>query len=337
VPNSQYHGSNAQLVGRWFFDDANSLRATYERRRAANIGVPGVVGVFTAYFPYSNRDKVSARYEGQNLTASLARLSASVYYQTQDRNFSNVLNVPAQLPFFPGMFQFSETITKIDTVGFDAQSNWALTRENVLTAGASYFRDRNRDSRFIQLLSPNFSTFPPTLTPSEDRSKSVPNATFGDFALFAQDEYQPVRWLRFVGGLRVDKFNIDSERTAGFDLPPFFTPSQIEDLKLTGLDAGLKIDETAVSGDFGMVINPVQAVSLAARIGRSFREPNLFERFFTDFGSATGFVVGRSRRCRRARPGIGCRKRTMARRYGRARRAHEKSQSLPAHRLFDGA
>jgi len=292
VPNSQYHGSNTQLLGRLFLNEFHSFKATYERRRAANIGVPAVVGVFTAFFPLSNRDKVSARYDGQNLTANLARLQASVYYQRQERNFSNILNVPAAPPFFPGQFQFSETITSIATAGFDAQSNWIITNENVLTAGASYFRDRNRDSRFIESLSPNFRTSPPSLTRSTNRSKSVPNATFGNLAFFAQDEYQLTRWIRFVGGVRIDHFNIDSERTPGFDLPPSFTPSQIEDLNLEGLDAGLKIDATAVSGDFGVVINPIQAVSLTARVGRSFREPNLFERFFTDFGSAAGFVVG---------------------------------------------
>ena len=292
VQNSQYHGSNTQLVGRFFFDDSNSLKATYEARRASNIGVPAVVGVFTAYFPFSNRDKVSVRYEGQNLTVDLARLSANVYYQTQDRNFSNVLDVPAAPPFFPGQFQSSETITEIGTIGFDVQSNWMLSRNNVLTAGTSYFRDRNSDSRFIEKLSGDFTKFPPPLVRTEDRSKSVPNATFGNLAFFAQDEHQLSGWLRLVGGLRFDSFDINSERTPGFDLPAFFTPSQIQDLNLNGLADGLKVDDHAVSGDLGVVISPVQTVSITARVGRSFREPNLFERFFTDFGSAAGFVVG---------------------------------------------
>lgn len=292
VLNSQYHGSNTQLVGRFFINDYQSTKVVYERRRAANIGVPAVAGVFTAFFPFSDRDKVSGKYDARNLTSRLARLSASVYYQRQERNFSNVTNVPASPPFFPGTFQFSETITRTSTGGFDLQSNWLFGRSNVLTAGASYFRDRNRDSRFILRLLPNFSTNPPSLTRTQDRSKSVPDATFGNLAVFAQDEYQATRWLRFVGGIRVDRFDIDSEKTAGFVLPPFFTASQVEDLNLTGLDSGLKINDTALSGDFGLVIKPIDTVSVTARVGRSFRQPNLFERFFTDFGSASGFVVG---------------------------------------------
>ncbi|HWP43380.1 MAG TPA: TonB-dependent receptor, partial [Blastocatellia bacterium] len=292
VANSQYHGGNTQVVGRWFINDAHSMKASYERRRASNIGVPAVVGVFTAFFPFSNRDKVSARYEGYNFGSRLARVSASVFHQSQDRNFSNEVNVPASPPAFPGSFQFSETVTETKTTGFDAQTNWTFNPDNVLTAGASYFRDRNHDSRFIERLSPDFSVFPPRLVRSEDRSRSVPDATFGDFALFAQDEHRVTDRLKLLAGIRIDRFDIESERTPGFDLPPFFTPSQIEDLNLVGLDDGLRVNDTAVSGDLGAVFKPITNLSLTARVGRSFREPNLFERFFTDFGSASGFVVG---------------------------------------------
>lgn len=292
VLNSQYHGSNTQIVGRFFLSDSQSIRTAYERRRASNIGVADVVGVFTAFFPFSNRDKVSVRYDANNLLPNLARLSFSSYYQKQDRNFSNVLNVPAAPPFFPGQFQFSETNTQTATAGFDVQSNWTLALHNVLTAGASFARDRNRDSRFIETFSPNFRTNPPSLTRSEDLTKSVPDATFADLAFFAQDEYEVTRKLRLVGGVRFDSFRIDSQRTPGFDLPVFFTPDQIADMNLTGLDQGLRVRDAAVSGDFGAVYKPLECVNLTARVGRSFREPNLFERFFTDFGSTAGFVVG---------------------------------------------
>lgn len=292
VVNSGYHSSSTQLVTRFLLTSFSSARVNYERRRAANIGVAGVSGVFTAFFPFSNRDKVSGRYEIRNLNSKLTSLSTNVYYQNQERNFSNITNVPASPPFFPGTFQFSETVTDTGTFGFDLQSNVVLSKENILTLGTSYFRDSNRDQRFIERLLPNFSTSPPSLTRTIDRSKSVPNATFGNLAFFAQDEYQATKWLRLITGIRVDRFKLDAETTNGFLLPPFFSKSQIEDLKLVGLDKGLSTDNTAISGDFGFVIKPIQTISLSARVGRSFREPNIFERFFTDFGSSSGFVVG---------------------------------------------
>lgn len=294
VPNSQSHAGNTSFVGRLFFNDEQMLKTVYERRRGADIGVPAVAGVFTAYFPFSNRDKVSVRYEGQNLLPGLARLAASVYYQKQERNFTNLLVVPPA-PGFPGQSTFSETVTDTRTAGYEVQANLLLGQRNVLTVGTSYFRDRNEDERFIERFTPNFRTVPPSLTRTEDRSRSVPDATFGDVAFFAQDEYEVNARLRFVGGVRVDRFDIGSERTAQFVLPPFFSTSQIEDLGLSGLDAGLNVKETAVSGDFGAVVKATGALSFRARVGRSFREPNLFERFFTDFGSVGGFVVGNPR------------------------------------------
>lgn len=292
VVNSAYHSSSTGLVGRFLLTPSSSARINYERRRASNIGVAGVAGVFTAFFPFSNRDKVSGRYEINNLNSKLTRLAANIYYQNQERNFSNITNVPAALPAFPGTFQFSETVTDTSTVGFDLQTNWLVSKDNILTLGTSFFRDRNRDQRFIERLLPNFSTFPPSLTRSTDRSKSVPNATFRNLAFFAQDEYQVTKWLRLIGGIRVDSFKLNADQTNGFVLPPFFSPSQIQDLALVSLDKGLSTDTTAVSGDFGFVIKPIQTLSVSARVGRSFREPNIFERFFTDFGSSSGFVVG---------------------------------------------
>jgi hemoglobin/transferrin/lactoferrin receptor protein len=291
VLNSQSHGGNTQATARFFLAENNNLKFNVERRRAANIGSPTLVGVFNAYFPFSDRDKISARYEGTNFTENLARVSASVYFQRQKRNFTNVLNVPAAPPFFPGQFQFSETVTDTKSIGFDLQSNWLLGGKNLLTAGASFFRDANSDERYILRRSPNFATFPPTLITSEDRSNSVPDANFGSFAVFAQDEFEATKKLKLIGGVRVDYFRSASKPTAGFSLPAL-TASQIEDLNLNGLTEGLNVSQTAITGDFGAVYKLNENVSLTGRIGRSYRVPNLFERFFTDAGSVGGFVVG---------------------------------------------
>ncbi|HEY0428097.1 MAG TPA: TonB-dependent receptor [Pyrinomonadaceae bacterium] len=291
VLNSQSHGGNMQATARFFLNENNNLKFNYERRRAANIGSPTLVGVFNAYFPFSDRDKISARYEGANFTENLARVSASLYYQRQKRNFTNVLNVPAAPPFFPGQYQFSETVTDTKSFGFDLQSNWIFGNKNLLTAGASFFRDANSDARYILRRSPNFATFPPTLVTSEDRSSSVPDANFGSFAVFAQNEFEATKKLKLVGGVRVDYFRSASKPTNGFTLPAL-TASQIEDLSLNGLTEGLNVSQTAVTGDFGAVYKLTGNVSLTGRIGRSYRVPNLFERFFTDAGSVGGFVVG---------------------------------------------
>ena len=287
ILNSQSHGSNTQATGRFFINDTNTFRLNYERRRAANIGSPGLVGTFNAFFPFSNRDKFSARYDTVNLTEQLARVSVSGYYQTQYRNFSNIITVPPAPPFFPGVYQFNETVTDTKTSGFDIQTDWTLGSRNNLTAGASFFRDTNTDRRLTVNSSTSFS---PNRT--FNFTRSVPDANLTNYAFFVQNDFRVSRRLKLTGGFRADKFQTNAEPTSGFGLPTGFTQSQLEDLNLAGLTGGLNVDTTALTGDFGVVFNATENLILSARVGRSFRVPNLFERFFTETGSVGGFVVG---------------------------------------------
>ncbi len=287
VLNSQSHGSNTQATGRFFINDTNTVRLNYERRRAANIGSAALVGVFNGFFPFSDRDKFSGRYDTVNLNEYLQRVSISGYYQTQLRNFTNILTVPPVLPFFPGQYQFSETITNTKTAGFDLQTDWKLGRRNQLVAGASFFRDENTDQR---LLITSTTSFSPNRTIRN--SRSVPDASLNNIAAFAQNEFRVNSRLKLIGGIRFDRFATNARPTAEFTLDARFTPSQIEDLGLLGLTDGLKVTNTAVTGDFGAVYRVTNNLSASARVGRSFRTPNIFERFFTDFGSVAGFLVG---------------------------------------------
>ena len=283
VPNSQSHGSNTQVTTRFFFNDDNDLRLNYTRRRAGNIGVPGLVGVFNAFFPFSNREKFSTRFETRNVNGVLAKISASFFYQNQDRNFSNLLRISAAPPFFPGIDNLSETITDTDTYGFDVQTNWILGSKNFLTVGTSFFRDENEDSRLIERRIP---------VVTQDRTTSVPDAFFGSFAFFAQDEFEVHKRLKLTGGVRIERFSSGSSATNGFALPVTLTPNQLEDLAVTGLDQGLDVSDTTATGDFGAVFRVTDDVSITGRIGRSYRSPNLFERFFTGAGSIGGFIIG---------------------------------------------
>ncbi len=123
-------------------------------------------------------------------------------------------------------------------------------------------------------------------------SRSVPDASLSNVAAFVQGEYRLTNRLRLVGGFRVDRFNTQAEPTGQFALPMSLTPNQIEDLGLQGLTDGLNVKNNSVTGDAGILFKATNNVTLSARVGRSFRTPNIFERFFTDFGSVGGFIVG---------------------------------------------
>lgn len=284
--NSQSHGSNSSVTLRFFLNDNNAIRANYERRRAGNIGSAGLAGVFNGFFPFSNRDKVSGRYDSAALTENLQRLSISGFYQTQYRNFTNILTVPPAPPFFPGIYQFSETVTDTRTSGFDVQSDWMLGSRNNLIAGVSFFQDDNKDRRLGVSSTTSFSP-----NRQFSNTKSVPDASLSNFAGFAQNEFRMTKRLKLIGGVRVDNFKTKAERTAGFSIP-VLRQDQIDDLQIGSLASGLDVSNTAVTGDFGAVYRLTANISLSGRVGRSFRTPNIFELFFTGPGSVGGQVVG---------------------------------------------
>ena len=289
VLNSQSHAGNSQATLRFFINDTNTLKLNYERRRGANIGsaglagphtgIPGLAGVFNAYFPFNNRDRFNVRYDVAALSENLQRITVKAFYQTQYRNFTNSVTVP-------GFVQRSETVTDTKTTGFDLQSDWTFGRHNVI-AGASYFKDDNTDRRLTTF------AFSPTATPFLiRRGRSVPDASLSNIAAFVQDEFRITNRLKFIGGIRFDRFKTISMETENFAVDPRLPAGDVVLLGLTGLNDGLDVTNTAVTGDFGAVYRLTGNVNVSGRIGRSFRTPNISERFFTDTPSAEGYQVG---------------------------------------------
>lgn len=285
--NSQSHAGNSAASFRFFLNDKNTLKLNYDRRRGANIGSAGLVGTFNGFFPFSNRDKVGGRFDSVLVNKYLQRVSGSAFYQTQYRNFSNILTVPPAPPFFPGIFQVSETVTDTKSSGFDVQTDWALGGRNKLVAGVSFFRDSNKDRRLVISRST-----PSSSTSRTSTTKSIPDGSLSSFAGFAQDEFRVSNKLKFVGGIRVDNFKTVSQTTNGFVLPAL-TAAQIDFLGIANIASGISKSDTSVTGDLGVLYRLTSSVILSGRIGRSFRTPNLFETFFTDRGSVSGsFVAG---------------------------------------------
>ncbi|MDI1242074.1 MAG: TonB-dependent receptor [bacterium] len=296
VLNSQSHGSSSQVTVRFFPTDSSSLKLGYDQRRAADIGsaglagpntgVPGLTGVFNAYFPFSNRDRFSARYDIAGITSNLQRVSARAFYQTQYRDFTNSVTVGPIPPFFPGVYQYSETVTDTKTAGYDVQTDWVFGQHRVV-AGTSFFTDQNTDRRL------SISGSRPTSANLVYRNtRSVPDADLSNVAFFGQDEYKVNSRLKLIGGIRWDRFRTSSEPTQDFVLDPRLTSAQIEQLGIVGLADGLDVTNSAFTGDIGAVYTVTDKLILSARVGRSFRTPNISERFFTDAGSAEGFLVG---------------------------------------------
>jgi outer membrane receptor protein involved in Fe transport len=306
IPNSQEHGSNLNVVGRYFFTDNQSVKLNLIRRRTADIGFPDFEPPFffqVINLPASRLDKASLRYEATGLGTWFSRLAVGGYWQHQDRRLFNdffVLGLSVPPPGEPPFANLSRvdivsnTGQNVKSFGYDLQANFLLGTKNIVTAGTSLFRDHSRDSRrtvvdvtLIGVLSyPAQDRFFPRNFPivrgAVDQTPRVPISNFQDAAVFVQDEHELSRAWRLVASFRFDRFDIDSRPTPDYDpRPPELQDADppIDPTTVPPIE-GIRFNRTSVTGDFGVVYRPISPLSITARIGRSFRHPNLSELFF---------------------------------------------------------
>jgi hemoglobin/transferrin/lactoferrin receptor protein len=194
----------------------------------------------------------------------------------------------------PALFQVTDRQINPTTGGFDGQVILTPFRNHVITAGISFYRDTSADDRIV--IRGTLPTLPGGLTPAQAQTlaarirtdgdvlrslrnsqprRDVPNANFQDLAFFVQDEYTPSRYVRLIGGLRVDGYRSRALDTPSYDIFNLIPPGTAG---INGLES-LRHANVAVTGSGGIVVSPIPAVSLVARVARSYREPNIFDRY----------------------------------------------------------
>lgn len=311
IPSSGMDGSSVNVAATALVAPSQQVSFKYQRRHTTNVGFPDFDQPYffqQITLPWSNLDKVSANYTVTNAASWLPRLSATWYYQRQDRLLRNVFPVQFPVPspqFFPiNVYRLdiqSDTRQQVWTPGLDVQANFLARPDNVLTAGLSMFRDRSEDARttitqMSQLgqlalgpFGPQPAVFPspvPLGPPTTAEPVRVPNARFLDFGVFAHDEWNVTPLVRLTGGLRVDAYRVTTAATPGYDIAgvvggavPPIDPATLPDVNGDHLSRG------AVTGEAGIVAWSDRPLSLFSHYVHSYRHPNLEELLFS--GPAT--------------------------------------------------
>lgn len=285
VTGSAYRANATRAEGRFFFTERMFVRSSYERLQAAPYQYP-LQATFS--FLFSNRDKVNFGFVARELSPLVASVQASGYHQWQQRR--DQVTVRA----LPALFQVTDRQINPTTGGFDGQVVLTPFRNHVVTAGVTFYRDASADDRIV--IRGALPTPPGGLTPAQAQAQAarvradgdflrtlrntqprrdVPNANFQNLAFFAQNEFIPSRYVRLVGGLRVDRYSSRALDTPSYDIFNIVPPGAAG---ISGLES-LRHANVAVTGSGGIVVNPVQSVSLVARLARSYREPNIFDRY----------------------------------------------------------
>ncbi|HEX7779551.1 MAG TPA: TonB-dependent receptor, partial [Vicinamibacterales bacterium] len=314
VRNSQARGNVANLSALVKLADRQTLRVRYQRTRMDDVGFPDFVDpIFfnTTSLPHSNLDKVSGRYEVRAVTPWLASLSASAYYQRTERLLDNVLPVqfaaPTPVVRLPiSVFRLnihSETEQRVWTPGLDLQAVLIPASKHLLTAGMTVYRDRSSDRRrttttttMVGVVVPAGPggaaapvVFPEPLVlgaPQVEEPVRVPDATFRDLGMFVQDEWRIRPDILVMAGLRTDLYKVATDPTPGYNINAVVTGAvpPIDPATLPDPD-GATYTRTALTGDVSVLFNAGGRLSPFARVGRSYRHPNLEEMLFA--GPAT--------------------------------------------------
>jgi outer membrane receptor protein involved in Fe transport len=317
IGQSEAEGSNLNVAGVFALGPRQTVRVKYLRRHVSDVGFPDFEP--PAFFqrislPKSDLDKVSARYEVRGLTPWLANVTATAYYQRQARLLRNDFPVqfpaPTPVTFFPinvlRLNILSDTEQRVSTPGLDVQATLTPSANHLVTVGGSYYRDASADRRStltqttlvgsvaLGARGPAPIVFPAPLPlgrPVESSPVRVPNASFGDLALFVQDEWRLREELRMTSGVRLDVYRVTTERTPGYEVSSLLVGARppVDPATLPSID-GERIGRNAFTGDIGLSFWPERSLSPFIRYGRSYRHPNLEELLFS--GPATvGAIV----------------------------------------------
>lgn len=312
IQNSQAKGKFVNASSLIKLDDRRTVKVKYQSRRMTDIGFPDFADPYffnATSLPYSNFDKVSARYEARALTPWLANLSLSAYFQRTARLLRNQLPVqfpaPTAVAFFPiTVFRLdilSDTEQKVLTPGVDLNAVFVPAKNHLLTTGLTFFRDGSSDTRTTATTTsmlgqvalgargPAAVVFPSPIVlgpASIAHPVRVPDASFRDVAVFAQDEWRVLPTLSVMAGLRGDFYNVKTEATPGYDvLSVIGNATPAIDLSKMPNPNGATYARNALTGDIGLVSNPDGHINPFVRFGRSYRHPNLEEMLFA--GPAT--------------------------------------------------
>ena len=316
IGNSAMTGSSANLAGTIKLASTQTLDFKYQRRNAENVGFPDFQTPFffqKITLPWSRLDKGSASYTVVNPTTWLSKLTASAYYQRQDRLLRNEFPVEFPAPaatFFPitvfRQNRLTDTRQQVWTPGVDVQATFLTTPSNVLTAGVTWFRDRSQDARTqitqttilgnvdVGRFGPAATVYPTPIVAGDavtDHPVRVPDAHFSDTAAFVHDEWTASRILRLTGGLRLDGYRVSTTNTPGYTVQALVAGAvpAIDPTTLPNVN-GDRINRTAFTGEAGAMLWADSSVSAFAHYVRSYRHPNLEELLFSG-PATTGNIV----------------------------------------------
>lgn len=221
IPNGQAHGFNDQIDLKFFPNDKHSVRYTQLNSQHQNLGFSFIAPPFdqrTQFNSFRRLDKYGLRYEGRELATWLPRLAVGAYrqkYSFPDDTITSPITLGSSWNFTPDpnapqtplavltgnrstftKANLSDNKNSITTYALDVQATFAPVVGALITSGIGYLRDSSADEFSRTDFVPPFNVI--------SHRASNPDTVYRNLGWFNLLEYEPLRWLRLTGGLRVD-------------------------------------------------------------------------------------------------------------------------------------
>ena len=331
IINGAGHGFNDQVDLRFFPSLKQNLRYRQLNSQHKELEFPFIAPPFDGRDQsngFRRLDKNAFGYEAHELTSWLSHVSGGVYrqkYSFADDNFVSTIDegssweiVPdpqspagavAILTGNPSTFtlgNFTDGKNSVTSYGLNLQATLIPRSGAAFTTGVGYLRDSSKD----QFSRTDFRPGAAEPSSSVTGRASNPDSVYRNIGWFNLLEYEPARWVRLIGGLRVDNWKTEARPTPGFPLGTEATvlevslgslisdPGQIDVNGLTGISAlvsganRIRTSNTVATGNVGAVVRLPGRVNPYFRWANSYREPGITERYILrNFGDPTFSVL----------------------------------------------
>jgi hemoglobin/transferrin/lactoferrin receptor protein len=324
VFNSQSHGANG-FFNLWLYPNRkHTVRYKQFNIHLGAYGYPNESPPHHTEYQFADfekTDRYGVRYQGVELNPVITRVAAGFYYQKLIRPINALTFFRTSPPRVPGAATPLDTFIRpsaltfakqaVTTKNFDAQVSLLFHPTNTLLAGFQVWRDTSADElliwsynsiagapgRILLPWSPIMGGF--TLSGQVLAGKGNPDGFTQETAVFFQDNYDPVRWLRLEASYRFSRFKTKYFPSDGFPLPGFdiaingpfpagINPNGAEPFAPVINGTGpVSFPEDVHTGSFAVIGRPLAGVSVFGRVGNSFRQPAIIER-----GLFRGFPAG---------------------------------------------
>jgi len=331
IPNGDGRGFNDQLDV-WFLGSAkHSIRYRQLNSQHKNIEFPFVIPPFDGRNQFNGLrrlDKYGLGYEGHELASWLPHLAGNFYgqkYAFADDNFVSAIDPDSswQLVADPSapagavtvltgqasrftLGNYTDGKNAVTSYGLNVQATLIPFSGAAITTGLAYLRDFSRDEFSRIDFQPGTSLPDKIIT---DRA-SNPDSIYRNLGWFNLIEYEPARWLRLIGGFRLDNWKTVAQVTSGFPLDTesivldasfnqlLAAPGQINVAGLQGINdlvkgsRALGTNHTVATGNLGVIVRAPGRINPYFRWANSYREPGITERYILrDFGNPSFSVL----------------------------------------------